>query len=164
MSEHARIIAALVEGNSLRPTSRPCGVAFNSVLKLVPEIGNACADYHDAHVRRVGTKRIQCYEIWQFVGARQKNATPEQKDEGWGDVWTWTAIDADTKLCISYMVGGRDSGWALDFMWDFRQRVIGRPQITTDAHKPYKSAIEIAFGDNVDYPQLHKIYGAASES
>lgn len=163
VSERSRIIAALVEGNSLRSTSRLCDVAFNTVLKLVPEIGNACAEYHDAHVRKVRAKRIQCDEFWQFVGAKQKNASPEQKAEGWGDVWTWTAIDADTKLCISYMVGGRDSGWALDFMWDVRQRVFGRPQITTDAHKPYMAAIEIAFGDKLDYAQIHKIYGASSE-
>ncbi len=145
VSDRARIIAALVEGNSVRSTSRLCGVAFNTVLNFVPEIGTACAEYHDAHVRRVAAKRIQCDEIWQFVGAKNKNATPEQKAEGWGDVWTWTAIDADSKLCISYMVGGRDSGWALDFMWDVRQRAIGRPQITTDAHKPYMGAVEIAF-------------------
>lgn len=163
VSDRARIIAALVEGNSLRSTSRLCGVAFNTVLKLLPEIGTACAEYHDTHVRRLAAKRIQCDEIWQFVGAKAKNATPEQKAEGWGDVWTWTAIDADTKLCISYMVGGRDSGWALDFMWDVRQRVVGRPQITTDAHKPYLGAVEIAFGDNVDYAQIHKIYGAPSD-
>ena len=163
VSERARFIAALVEGNSLRSTSRLCGVAFNTVLSLVPQIGTACAEYHDAHVRRIKAKRIQCDEIWQFVGAKQKNASPEQKAEGWGDVWTWTAIDADTKLCISYLVGGRDTGWALDFMWDVRQRVVGRPQITTDAHKPYMGAIEIAFGENVDYAQLHKIYGESGE-
>ncbi len=92
-----------------------------------------------------------------------KNSTPEQKAAGWGDVWTWTAIDADTKLCVSYLVGGRDTGWATDFMWDCRRRIVGRPQITTDAHKPYMAAIEIAFGDKVDYAQLHKIYGASGE-
>jgi IS1 family transposase len=160
--ERARIIAALVEGNSLRSTSRLCDVAFNTVLKLVPEVGIACADYHDAHVRNVRAKRIQCDEIWQFVGAKQKNATPEQKAEGWGDVWTWTAIDADTKLCISYMVGGRDSGWAFDFMQDVARRVRGRVQLTTDGHKPYLEAVENAFGMDVDFAVLHKIYGAAS--
>jgi IS1 family transposase len=162
VSDRARIIAALVEGNSLRSTSRICDVAFNSVLKLVPRIGIACANHHDAFVRNVRARRIQCDEIWQFVGCKAKNATPEQKEYGWGDVWTWTAIDADTKLCISYMVGGRDTGWAMDFMWDVRQRVVGRPQITTDAHKPYIAAVEIAFGENVDYAQIHKIYGSAS--
>jgi IS1 family transposase len=87
----------------------------------------------------------------------------QKKAQGWGDVWTWTAIDADTKLCISYLVGGRDTGWATDFTFDIRRRVIGRPQITTDAHKPYLAAIEMAFGENVDYAQMHKIYGASGE-
>jgi IS1 family transposase len=160
--ERARIIAALVEGNSLRSTSRLCDVAFNTVLKLVPEIGTACADYHDAHVRNVRAKRIQCDEIWQFVGAKQKNATPEQKAEGWGDVWTWTAIDADTKLCISYLVGGRDSGWAFDFMQDVASRVRGRVQLTTDGHKPYLEAVENAFGADIDFATLQKIYGASN--
>jgi len=150
-SERAKIIAALVEGNSLRSTSRLCNVAFNTVLKLVPEIGFACADYHDANLRNVRARRIQCDEIWQFVGAKHKNATPEQKMQGWGDVWTWTAIDADTKLCISYMVGGRDSGWAFDFMQDVAQRVRGRVQLTTDGHKPYLEAVENAFGMDVDF-------------
>ncbi len=163
VSDRARIIAALVEGNSLRSTSRLCGVAFNTVLKIVPEIGMACADYHDAHVRNVRARRIQCDEIWQFVGAKAKNATPEQKQQGWGDVWTWTAIDADTKLCISYMVGGRDSGWAYDFMRDVSRRVRGRVQLTTDGHKPYLQAVENAFGMDVDFATLHKIYGASSE-
>jgi IS1 family transposase len=162
-SERARIIAALVEGNSLRSTSRLCGVAFNTVLKLVPEIGIACADYHDAHVRNVRAKRIQCDEIWQFVGAKHKNASPEQKAQGWGDVWTWTAIDADTKLCISYMVGGRDGGWAYDFMQDVAHRVRGRVQLTTDGHKPYLEAVENAFGADVDFATLQKIYGASDE-
>ncbi len=162
-SERARIIAALVEGNSLRSTSRLCNVAFNTVLKLVPEIGFACADYHDAHVRHVRARRIQCDEIWQFVGAKHKNATPEQKMQGWGDVWTWTAIDADTKLCISYMVGGRDSGWAMDFMQDVADRVRGRVQLTTDGHKPYLEAVENAFGMDVDFAILQKIYGASNE-
>jgi len=162
-SERARIIAALVEGNSLRSTSRLCNVAFNTVLKLVPEIGLACADYHDAHVRNVRAKRIQCDEIWQFVGAKHKNASPEQKAQGWGDVWTWTAIDADTKLCISFMVGGRDSGWAMDFMEDVSNRVRGRVQLTTDGHKPYLEAVENAFGMDIDFATLQKIYGASNE-
>lgn len=163
-SERARIIAALVEGNSLRSTSRLCDVAFNTVLKLVPEIGMACADYHDAHIRNVRSRRIQCDEIWQFVGAKQKNASPEQKQQGWGDVWTWTAIDADTKLCISYLVGGRDGGWAYDFMQDVARRVRGRVQLTTDAHKPYLEAVEHAFGCDIDYATLQKIYGAPTDA
>jgi IS1 family transposase len=97
------------------------------------------------------------------VGAKQKNATPAQKAAGWGDAWTWTAIDADTKLIITYLVGGRDTECASDFAWDLQCRVVGRPQITTDAHKPYLKAIEGAFGQDVDYAQLHKIYGAQSD-
>jgi IS1 family transposase len=126
-------------------------------------IGEACARYHNLRVRNVRARRIQCDEIWQFVGAKKKNATPEQRAEGWGDVWTWTAIDADTKLCISYLVGGRDAGWAFDFMQDVASRVRGRVQITTDGHKPYLDAVEGAFGLDVDFATLQKIYGAASE-
>lgn len=162
--ERARIISAFVEGNSLRSTSRLCDVAFNTVLKLVPQIGIACANYHDKHVRNLRARRIQCDEIWQFVGAKKKNTTPEQKAEGWGDVWTWVAIDADTKLCISYLVGGRDAGWAYDFMQDVASRVRGRVQVTTDGHKPYLEAVEGAFGMDVDFATLQKIYGASDES
>jgi IS1 family transposase len=118
---------------------------------------------HHFHIRGLRSRRIQCDEIWQFVGAKHKNASPEQKAAGWGDAWTWVALDADTKLCISYLVGGRDTGWATDFAFDIRERVTGRPQITTDAHKPYLAAIEMAFGSNVDYAQMHKIYGASGE-
>jgi IS1 family transposase len=139
-------------------------MAKNTITKLLVEMGNACADLHDRTVRHLTSKRIQCVEIWSFVGAKQKNASKDQKNAGWGDVWTWTAIDADTKLCISYLVGGRDTGWATDFAFDIRQRVMGRPQITTDAHKPYLAAIEMAFGANVDYAVLHKIFGASGET
>jgi IS1 family transposase len=107
---------------------------------------------------------LQCDEIWSFVGAKAKNVTPEQKQQGWGDVWTWTGIDADTKLCVGYMVGGRDAGWAYEFMQDCADRIRGRVQITTDAHKPYLTAVEGAFGFNCDYAMLHKIYGAPTDA
>ncbi|MGA2438073.1 MAG: IS1 family transposase [Acidobacteriaceae bacterium] len=162
-SDRARIIAALVEGNSLRSTSRMCDVAFNTVLKLLPKIGNACADYHDAHVRNVRVRRLQCDEIWQFVGAKNKNVTPEQAQAGWGDVWTWTAIDADTKLCVTYHVGDRGRHSAHAFMQDCAARIVGRPQITTDAHSPYLRAVEDAFGGDADYAMLHKVYGASGD-
>lgn len=161
--ERARILAALVEGNSLRATARMLGVAFNTVLKLLPEIGAACADYHDAYVRDVRARRIQCDEVWQFVGAKKKNTSAEQRRAGIGDAWTWTAIDADTKLCISYLVAGRDGGAAWDFMQDVASRVRGRVQLTTDGHKPYLEAVEGAFGLNVDFAMLQKIYGAPNE-
>ncbi len=158
-----QVVKCLCEGMSIRGTVRVTGVSKNAVIKLLVEMGNACADLHDRTVRGIKAKRLQCDEIWQFVGCKQKNASPDQKAAGWGDVWTWVALDADSKLCVSYLAGGRDTGWATEFAWDIRQRVIGRPQITTDAHRPYLAAIEIAFGANVDYAQMHKIYGASGE-
>lgn len=163
LERRTQVIAALVEGTSINATARMTGVAKHTILKLLEDMGCACAAYHHRRVRGLRSRRIQCDEIWQFVGAKQKNATPEQKAAGWGDAWTWVALDADSKLCISFLVGGRDTGWATDFAFDIRDRVIGRPQITTDAHKPYLAAIEMAFGDNVDYAQMHKIYGASNE-
>lgn len=159
----SQVVRCLVEGNSIRSTVRMTGAAKNTVVKLLVELGSACADYHNKNVRNVKVRRLQCDEIWSFVGAKNKNATPEQKQEGWGDVWTWTAIDADSKLCVSYLVGGRGAGWAMDFVADVASRITGRPQITTDAHKPYLRAIEDAFGADVDYAQLHKVYGAVND-
>ena len=164
MSKRVQLISDLVEGTSINATCRMTGVAKHTVLKLVEDMGCACAAYHHRHVRGLKARRIQCDEIWQFVGAKQKNATPEQRAAGWGDAWTWVALDADTKLCISYLIGGRDTGWATDFTFDIRERVIGRPQITTDCHKPYLAAIEMAFGDDSHYAQMHKIYGASGDS
>jgi IS1 family transposase len=156
----AKIIGMLVEGNSLRATSRMADVSINTVTKLLVDMGKAAAAFHDQNVRNVRVRRLQADEIWCFVGAKAKNVTPEQKAMGWGDVWTWTAIDADTKLCLSYLVGGRDAGWALDFMEDCASRIKGRVQITTDGHRAYLEAVEGAFGMDVDYAQLQKIYGA----
>lgn len=163
-SQRVQVIKCLCEGMSIRGTVRITGIAKNTIVKLLAEMGEACADLHDRQVRSLKSKRIQCDEIWSFVGAKQKNVSKEQKAEGWGDVWTWTAIDADSKLCISYLVGGRDTGWATQFTFDIRSRVLGRPQITTDAHAPYMAAIEMAFQDDVHYAQLHKIYGAANDT
>jgi IS1 family transposase len=162
-SRRVQVVKCLCEGVSIRGTVRLTGAAKNTVVNLLRDMGCACAAYHHWHVRGLRTRRLQCDEIWSFVGAKQKNATPEQKAAGWGDAWTWTALDADTKLCVSYLVGGRDKGWANEFVGDLAERIIGRPQITTDAHAPYLSAIENAFGESVDYAQLHKIYGASNE-
>lgn len=159
----ARVVGCLIEGCSIRATVRMTGVAKNTVVKLLADIGTACAEYHDRAVRNLRVRRLQCDEIWCFVGCKKKNATPEQKAEGWGDVWTWTAIDADTKLCVSYLVGDRGKGCATEFMADCAQRIQGRPQITTDNHAPYLRAIEDAFGAGADYAMLHKIYGASSD-
>jgi IS1 family transposase len=162
--QQAKVVAALVEGNSIRSTSRMTGVARNTVTSLLVDLAEACAADHNRYVRNLKVRRLQCDEIWNFVGAKAKNATPEKKAEGWGDTWTWTAIDAQTKLCVSYLVGGRDAGWAQEFMQDCASRISNRVQITTDGHKTYLEAVEGASGADVDYAQLQKIYGASIEN
>jgi len=164
ISNRAKILQLLVEGNSLRATSRIADVSINTVTKLLLDTAEAAFEFHDKAVRNVKARRIQCDEIWCFVGAKHKNATPDQKAEGWGDVWTWTAIDADTKLCLSYLVGGRGAWWAKEFMEDVASRVRGHVQLTTDGHKAYLEAVETAFGGDVDYAQLQKIYGASNDT
>jgi IS1 family transposase len=163
-TRRAQVVRCLVEGNSIRATVRLTGVAKNTVVKLLTDLANACVAYHDQNVRNIKVRRLQCDEIWNFVGAKAKNTTPDQKAEGWGDTWTWTALDADTKLCISYLVGGRDLGWAKEFMEDCASRISNRVQITTDGHRAYLEAVESAFGADIDYAQLQKIYGAPSEN
>ncbi len=162
-AQRAQVVRCLVEGNSIRSIVRITGVAKNTIVRLLTEMGCACAAYHNRTVRDVRVRRLQCDEIWSFVGAKKKNVSLEKKQEGWGDVWTWTAIDADTKLCVSFLVGGRDAGWAQDFMEDCAKRISGRVQITTDGHKVYLEAVENAFGADIDYAQLQKIYGAPSD-
>ena len=159
-ARRAQVIRCLCEGNSIRSTVRITGVAKNTVARLLCEIGCVCANYHHEHIRNVRARRLQCDEIWSYVGAKKKNVTPEQEGHGWGDIWTWTAIDADTKLCVTYYVGDRGKQSAYNFIQDAANRIIGRPQITTDAHRPYLQAVEDAFGADVDYAMLHKIYGA----
>jgi len=160
----ARIVNCLIEGCSIRATCRMTGAAKNTVIKLLADMGAACAAYHDAHVRNLKVKRLQCDEIWSFIGCKKKNATVEQRLFGWGDVWTWIGIDADTKLVVSYLVGGRDAGWATEFMEDCASRIRNRVQITTDGHRAYLDAVETAFGADIDYAQLQKIYGANMEN
>ena len=156
----ALILRLLVEGNSIRATSRIADVSKNTVNKLLIDAGKACARYHDENVRNVKASVIQCDEIWSFTYAKQKNVkTATAAPEGAGDTWTWTAIDSDSKLIVSYMVGGRDSEYAIEFMDDLRARLANRVQLTTDGHKAYLEAVEGAFGGDVDYAQLIKIYG-----
>lgn len=160
-----QILNMLVEGSSIRSISRVVGVSQNTVSKLLVAAGEACAEYHDKAVREVNAERVQCDEIWSFVYAKQKNVkAAKAAPEGAGDAWTWTALDADSKMIISYLVGGRDSGYALEFMDDVRSRLANRVQLTTDGHKAYLEAVEGAFGGDVDYAQLVKMYGAAPES
>lgn len=151
-----------MEGTSLRATSRLADCSINTVTKLLIDIGTACAAYQDKTLRSLPCKRLQCDEIWSFVYSKQKNVPEEKRGEfGVGDVWTWTAIDADTKLVPSFMVGPRDGGVAYDFMQDLAGRLANRVQLTTDGHRAYLEAVEGAFGSNVDYAQLVKIYGPA---
>jgi len=156
----ARILACLVEGNSIRATVRMTGAAKNTVVKLLAEVGAACAAYQDKTLRNLPCKRVQCDEIWSFVYAKAKNVSvAKAAPEGAGDAWTWTAIDADTKLVPCWMIGPRDGGVAYDFMCDLASRLSNRVQLTTDGHKAYLHAVQDVFGTDIDYAQLVKIYG-----
>jgi len=135
------------------------GVAKHTVLKLLRDLGCACAEYHNKAVRGLKVRRVQCDEIWSFVYAKQKNVTEEQMKAGAGDCWTWTAIDADSKLIISYALGDRGIGTAQFFMQDLASRLASKVQLTTDGHRVYVDAVEDAFGGDIDYAMLVKIYG-----
>ena len=149
----------------MRSISRMTGVSINTVSKLLVDAGAACAAFHDEAVRGVKAQRVQCDEIWSFTYAKQKNVKDAKAaPEGAGDTWTWTALDADSKLIVSYLVGGRDGEYAMAFMDDVASRLANRVQMTTDGHRAYLEAIEGAFGCDVDYAQLIKIYGSAPES
>ena len=163
-AKRTRIIAALVEGNSINGTSRMTGAAKNTILKLLADIGRACVEYQDKHVRNVYARRVQCDEIWAFCHSKAKNVPADNKGQfGYGDVWTWTAIDADSKLCISWCIGGRDSYTGLAFMQDVARRLAQRVQLTTDGHGVYLDAVERAFGKDIDYAMLIKLYGEQPE-
>jgi IS1 family transposase len=160
-----QILSMLCEGSSMRSISRVADVSINTVNKLLIDAGLACARFHDEHVRNVKARRVQCDEIWSFVYSKQKNvATAKAPVARAGDVWTWTALDADSKLIVSWMVGGRDSEYAMALMDDLRSRLATRVQLTTDGHGAYLQAVEEAFGDDIDYAMLVKLYGAAPES
>jgi len=165
LKTRAMILNLLCEGSSMRAIARLTGVSFNTVAKLLVDAGKVCADYHDKNVRDVKSARIQCDEIWSFTYAKQKNVKmAKSAPEGAGDTWTWTAIDADSKLIVSYLVGGRDADYASAFMQDVGERLANRVQLTTDGHKAYLEAVEGVFGADVDYAQLIKIYGASPDS
>lgn len=157
-----QIVAALVEGNSIRATCRMTGASKNTVVKLLVDLGTVCSVYQDRVMRDLPCEPIQCDEIWSFVYSKAKNV-PEHKRGEAGDVWTWVAIDADTKLVPSYRVGGRDFGEAREFIADLAKRLHGRVQLTTDGHRPYLTAVENSFGGEIDFAQLHKIYGSPTK-
>ncbi len=165
IDRQAQIIKVLCEGNSIRSTARITDTAINTVVKLLREVGAACAKYQDIHLRNLPCETIQCDEIWSFCYAKQKNV-PENKQGrfGYGDVWTWTAIDADTKLVLSWLVGLRDAGYAFAFIRDLQNRLASRVQLTTDGHKAYLNVIEDIFGADIDYAMLVKLYGQEPES
>jgi IS1 family transposase len=165
LETRVQILSMLCEGSSMRSISRVADVSINTVAKLLVDAGKACAAFHDAKVRGVNARRVQVDEIWSFTAAKQKNVPHmKRRVEGAGDTWTWTAIEADTKLLISWVVGGRDSDYAIAFMDDLRDRLANRVQLTSDGHKAYLEAVEGAFGADIDYAQLVKLFGASAES
>ncbi|MDP4200373.1 MAG: IS1 family transposase [Bacteroidota bacterium] len=158
------VVKALVEGNSINATVRMAGVAKNTILKLLVELGEACQSYHDANVRNVTSKRVQCDEIWNFVAKKDRACTMEERSmTGIGSTWTWVAIDADSKLVLSYLVGGRDGEYAYAFMQDVADRLANRVQLTTDAHGVYLQAVRESFGEAIDYAMLIKKYGKGQD-
>ncbi|MHB1702427.1 MAG: IS1 family transposase [Acidobacteriaceae bacterium] len=162
IEKRAQIIGLLVEGNSMRAVTRLVGVSINTVTKLLEDVGFACSIYQNEVMRNLPCKRIQCDEIWAFCGSKEKNVAPEHRGElGYGDVYTWTAIDADTKLVPSFLIGRRDASYAHEFITDLAARMGSRVQLTTDGHKAYLSAVESAFAGDIDYAMLVKIYGEA---
>jgi IS1 family transposase len=161
LERRTKVIAALVEGNSIRATCRMTDTAKGTVIRLLADIGKACAEYQNAHLQYLHCNTIQCDEIWSFCYAKQKNVPEEKQGRfGYGDVWTWTAIDADTKLVPCWKIGLRDAGYAYRFMRDLQGRLVNRVQLTTDGHKVYLNAVEDVFGGDIDYAILVKLYGA----
>ncbi len=165
LETRVQILNLLVEGNSMRAISRVCDVSINTVTKLLESAGEACIALHDEKVRNVKSKRIECDEIWSFNYCKRASLpTAKAAPADAGDVWTWTALDRDSKLIISYLVGGRDAGYATEFMQDVADRVANRIQLTTDGHNAYLSAVDGAFGLDVDYAMLIKHYGETPDS
>lgn len=160
-----QVLRCLVEGNSIRSTVRITGVAKNTIAKLLVDVGFACSEYQDRTLRNLNCERLQCDEIWSFCYAKQKNVPKEFEGEfGYGDIWTWTAIDAKSKLVPSWYVGNRSAETALLFIRDLASRLKNKVQLTTDGHKAYLEAVEHAFGCNIDYAMLIKIYGNSPET
>lgn len=164
IEKRAQILRCLVDGNSIRATCRIVGASKGAVTKLLVEAGRACSVYQNKVMNDLTCTKIQCDEIWSFVYAKEKNASDKMKERGQaGDVWTWTAICADTKLVPCWFVGSRDAGAAYHFIHDLAARLKNRVQLTTDGHRAYLNAVEDAFGGNIDYAMLVKLYGNAPE-
>jgi IS1 family transposase len=159
IAERARVVAALVEGNSLRSITRMTGVHRTTVMKLLADLGRACSIYQDQAFRNLPCKRLEVDEIWSFCGAKERNTTKATRAKGWGDIWTWTSIDAETKLVPCWYVGNRNASAAFHFMHDLADRLANRVQLTSDGYLAYKPAVEAAFGTEIDFAQLVKTYG-----
>jgi len=160
LERKARVIKALVEGNSIRATCRITDTAKGTVIRLLRDVGKACAEYQDKHLRSLSCQRIECDEIWSFCYAKAKNVPRNKQGQfGYGDVWTFVAIDADTKLVVSWLVGLRNPECATEFFRDIKERLSNRVQLTTDGHRMYYEAVNSVFGDDVDYAMLVKYYG-----
>ncbi|MGD0018937.1 MAG: IS1 family transposase [Candidatus Limnocylindrales bacterium] len=163
-AERAAIIRALVEGNSLRSVTRITDHSINTVSKLLVELGAACAAYQDEHLRDLPCQYVECDEIWAFCHSKAKNVPDEKKGQfGYGDVWTFTAIDAATKLMPSWMIGDRTPETALAFMQDLASRLANRVQLSTDGHRMYLTAVPGAFANDIDFGQMVKIYGTPTD-
>jgi IS1 family transposase len=160
--ERARVVAALVEGASINSTVRMTGISKPTILKLLKDLGTACQKYHDSHVRNLPCKRVQADEIWSFCFGKDKNISKTLQGKfGFGSVWTWTALCADTKLMVNWLVGNRDGATACSFIDDLAGRLAHRVQLSTDGHKPYIEAVEGAFGSEIDYGMIVKLYSNA---
>lgn len=164
IQKRVQILSCLIEGNSIRSTARITDTSKNTVTKLLCDLGAACAKYQDEHLRNLTCKRLQCDESWSFVYSKEKNVPSDKKGQfGYGDIWTWTAIDADTKLVPAWFVGNRDGETAKIFIEDLKSRLKNRVQLTSDGHKAYLEAVEQAFGCEIDYAMLVKLYGTEPE-
>jgi IS1 family transposase len=165
IEKRVQIISALVEGSAINATARMTGVSKVTILKLLKDVGEACAAFENKALRNLPCKHIQCDEIWNFCYAKEKNVPANKKGQfGYGDVWTWTALDADSKLICSWMLGDRSSITANAFMQDLAMRLANRVQLTTDGFRPYLDAVDNAFGIHVDYSMLVKLYGNDRET
>jgi IS1 family transposase len=165
LEKRARVVSALVEGNSIRAACRMTGVAKGTVMRLLAEIGQACYMYQYKNLRNLQSRHIQCDEIWSFCYAKQDNLPDDKRGKfGYGDVWTWVAMDADTKLVPCWLVGQRNASYAYGFISNLKRRLVNRVQLTTDGHKAYLDVVDDVFGDDIDYATLVKLYGSDPES
>lgn len=163
VKDRARIIACLMEGTSIRGTSRLTGFSKDTVIKLLLDAGHACRDFQDKALRNLPCKRIEVDEAWAFVAKKQRNASPKDREQGMGDAWSWTAICADSKLMVSWLVGNRDAETGTQFIEDLAGRLANRVQLTSDGNQIYLQTVDMAFGGQIDYSMLIKLYGPAPE-